>query len=110
MAPPVPDALPPAVDLELAGNCADRPSTEAVYAELDTFLDAVETAWGTQAVLYVGNDWEGRYPVHDRYDRRLWLRRFLIQPDQDWWIWQIHGYAHVDGISGDADINVGRLD
>lgn len=109
-APPEPDTLPPAVDLELAGNCAARPDAEEVYRELDSFLDAVEQAWGQEAVLYVGNDWEDRYPVQDSYDRRLWLRRFLIQPHQDWWIWQLHGYAQIDGIHGDADLNVGRLD
>jgi lysozyme len=108
-AAPEPDALPPAVDLELAGNCSARPDPEEVYRELDAFLEIVEDAWGQPTVLYVGADWEGAYPVQQRLDRPLWLHRFLVPPDAEWWIWQLHGYAHVEGIDGNADINVGRI-
>lgn len=45
-------------------------------------------------VLYVGNDFDGRYAVSERSERPLWHRRFLLQPDTDEWvIWQLHGYA-----------------
>ena len=58
---------------------------------------------------YVGDDFEGRYPVRDRSVRPLWHRRFLLRPDRDdWMIWQLHGYANVAGISGGADLNVMR--
>lgn len=110
VARPTSDALPPAVDLEIAGNCSRRPEPDEVERELGDFLRIVEEAWGREAVLYVGNDWEGRYPVRERLDRRLWLRRFLIRPSGDWYIWQLHGYARVEGIDGGVDINVMRTD
>jgi GH25 family lysozyme M1 (1,4-beta-N-acetylmuramidase) len=41
--------------------------------------------------------------------RRLWHRRFLLRPDvDDWQIWQVHGYAHVDGVSGRVDLDLRR--
>jgi len=108
-APPVGSALPPAVDLELVGNCSQRPEREAVYAELDAFLAAVEAAWGRQVLLYVGEDWEGRYPVLDRSERPRWLVSFLGRPDPRWAVWQFHWWGRVDGVRGDVDVDVGRL-
>ena len=109
VAPPEPEALPPAVDLELAGNCSERPSTAAVNAELVAFLDAIESAWGRDVILYLGNDFESAYEVQDTLDRPLWLRRFFARPDEDdWLIWQIHGYANVEGVDGDTDLDVMR--
>ncbi len=107
--PSAPAALPPAVDLELAGNCSQRPDPASVRHELDAFLDRVESETGQTAVLYVGDDFEGRYPVRDELDRPLWHRRLLVRPDVDgWWIWQVQGRASVDGIHGDVDLNVMR--
>ena len=109
-APPIRGALPPAVDLELAGNCRARPSPLAITLELNRFLAAVERAWGTEVVLYVGNDYEARYPIRETTSRPVWYRRFLLRPPLgNWAIWQLHGYSQVTGIAGGADLNVGRL-
>jgi lysozyme len=66
------DALPPAVDLELAGNCAARSPNAQVRRELDAFLSVVEAAFGRRAVLYVGDDFERQYPIRQALDRPLW--------------------------------------
>ena len=108
IAPPALDTLAPAVDLELAGNCSERPPVDEVRAELEEFLRIVEDAWDREVVLYLGADFESRYPVSDRLDRPLWLRRFLLRPVGDWFIWQLHGYALVDGIEGGVDLDVMR--
>lgn len=109
IASPEPDALAPAVDLELAGNCAARPSPAEVAAELDKFIQAVEAEWDRPLVLYVGDDWERQYPVRMRLDRPLWHRRILRRPNVDGWIiWQIHGMAKINGIDGPVDLNVMR--
>lgn len=109
VAPPDPRALRPAVDLELSGNCSRRPPASEVAAELETFLNVVETEWGRPALLYVGDDWEHRYPVRTRLDRPLWQLEFLRRPSQDnVRVWQIHGFAHVEGISGRVDLNIMR--
>jgi lysozyme len=106
VAPPEDGALPPAVDLELAGNCDARPPERAVEAELNRFLLLVETAWGDDVVLYVGDDFEERYPARAELSRPLWLRRFLLRPSEDWHIWQLHGRARVDGVDGGVDLDV----
>ncbi|MCW2605441.1 MAG: lysozyme [Frankiales bacterium] len=109
VAPPDDDALPPAVDLELAGNCRARPGGAAVLAELDAFLARVEQAWGRRALLYVGRDWEETYPVLARSDRDRWLVSFPERPQQDWTVWQLHGRARVHGVEGPVDLDVARL-
>lgn len=101
-------ALPPAIDLELAGNCSARPDRD-VRMEVTAFLDAVEAATGDRVVLYVGDDFEDRYRLRDELDRPVWHRRLLRRPGfERWWIWQFHDRADVDGIDGGADLNVMR--
>ncbi len=42
-------------------------------------------------------------------DRPLWHPRFLRRPDVPGWVvWQVMGFAHVDGIDGDVDLDVMR--
>ncbi|MCW2777331.1 MAG: hypothetical protein JWN17_1056 [Frankiales bacterium] len=108
-APPDDDALPPAVDLELAGNCTTRPGRAAVLAELDAFLGRIEQAWGRRALLYVGRDWEQTYPVLGRSDRPRWLVSYPERPAQGWTVWQLHGHARVHGVTGPVDLDVARL-
>lgn len=101
--------LRPAIDLELAGNCASRPDQAWVDAQIDTFVEIVESATGQQVLLYLGPAFDARYGVTDRLDRPLWHRRLLFRPDRDdWWIWQFHFRASVDGIDGGVDLNVMR--
>jgi GH25 family lysozyme M1 (1,4-beta-N-acetylmuramidase) len=65
-------------------------------------------AWGRDVVLYVGSRWEAGYPVKERLGRELWQLRPLLRPSEDWFVWQIHGFAQVDGISGRVDLNIMR--
>jgi len=103
------DALPPVVDLELAGNCSERPDRDQVEREVRAFLDTVESATGQTVVLYVGDDFEDEYHLRDELDRPTWHRRILLRPDvEGWWIWQLHDRAAIDGIEGGADLNVMR--
>jgi GH25 family lysozyme M1 (1,4-beta-N-acetylmuramidase) len=77
--------------------------------ELGEFLARVERATGRSVVLYIGDDFEGRYRVRDELDRPLWHRRAMARPDvEGWWIWPVHGYASVDGIPTDVDLDVMR--
>jgi lysozyme len=107
------DVLPPGIDLELAGNCSDRPSRDRVEREVDAFLDAVEEVTGQPVVLYVGADFEGRYhlrdDLRDGLDRPVWHRRIFLRPDlPSWWIWQFSARSSVAGIDGPADLDVMR--
>jgi lysozyme len=108
----VPDdrgALPPAVDLELAGNCLARPDPATVERDLHAFLTVVERVTARTAILYVGDDFEERYPVRASFGRPLWHRRFLQRPNvEEWVIWQVSGFAQVDGVRGRVDLDVFR--
>lgn len=110
----VPDdsnALPPALDLELSGNCDARPSRGEVLAELSTFLRLVEASASDRAILYVRDDFEELYRVRGYFGRPLWQPRFLVRPDIDGWlIWQVGSFARIDGISGRVDLNIMRCD
>jgi lysozyme len=102
-------SLPPALDLELAGNCHARPSRAAVELELRTYLQQVEAATGRRVVLYVAGDFEQRYAVRESFDRPAWSRRLLRRPSEDGWVvWQVDGVAHVNGVQGDVDLDVFR--
>ncbi|HEX9411860.1 MAG TPA: GH25 family lysozyme [Actinomycetota bacterium] len=107
--PNSPDSLPPAVDLELAGNCRARPDRAAVQRELNTFLALVEGTTEQTAVLYVGDEFEARYRVRASCGRPLWLRRFLRRPEVAGWVmWQVGGLAKVNGVRGRVDLDVLR--
>lgn len=109
---PLEDAeLPPALDLELGGNCSARPTAKKVNAEVDAFVELVEAETGRDVVLYVLGNWEELYPMgDDKADRARWTRRLVLRPSGAWNIWQFSGVAHVDGVRGGVDLNVMRTD
>lgn len=101
--------LPPALDLELGGNCRERPTAEEVEAEVTAFVDIVEAETGRQVVLYVLGNWEELYPVpDDKSSRPRWIRRLVLRPSGQWYIWQFSGAAKVSGVTGGVDLNVMR--
>jgi lysozyme len=106
--PPDSRALPPAVDLETAGNCSRRPSQADVRREIGAFLTRVEAAWHRKVRVYIRDDFDSRYPGSDG-GRPGWVFRFLRRPsEKNWVIWQLHGFARVEGISGRVDLDVMR--
>ncbi|MBC7987196.1 MAG: glycoside hydrolase family 25 protein [Sphingomonadaceae bacterium] len=109
--PAEPDTLPPAVDLEFVGNCAARPSREALLREIATFLERVEAHAGQHAILYVLEDFDAHYRVTEAIDRPLWLRGLFRQPRygaRPWTIWQASAFRHMRGVRGGVDWNVMR--
>lgn len=101
--------LAPALDLEFAGNCSERPSQAWVEAEVAAWISAVEAATNQRVVLYIGGKWEDAYGTGTSFDRPRWLRRILRRPGGDWVAWQFSYFGDVDGIDGGVDLNVGRL-
>ncbi|MCU1369907.1 MAG: glycosyl hydrolase 25 family protein [Ilumatobacteraceae bacterium] len=103
--------LPPALDLEIAGNCSDRPDEATVAAEVAAFIEAIESETGEKVVLYIGDDWQARYPVAGSDERPRWARRIHRRPlTDDWWLWQFSATSRVDGIAGHTDLNVMKGD
>jgi len=110
--PPEPGALMPVVDVEFVGNCKGYGSLATVRAELATFLERVERAWGVPPILYVTPD-SHRRVLGGKFDRySLWLRSVLTQPGPDafggWLIWQFSETGSVPGIKGPVDLNALR--
>lgn len=103
------NSLPPAIDLELLGNCSDPPARSDLIREIQTFVDVVERRTGQRIVVYAYPDFESRYGIAHALHRRLWVRRIgNTPPVGDWWIWQRDDQASIDGIEGPADLNVMR--
>lgn len=109
VARPDPAALPPAVDLEFGGNCSARPAPDDLHEEVDEFIRIVEEAWDRPVVLYVFHDFEQVYQVRHTYDRPLWIPSFPRRPRGAWAVWQLHGFATVEGVEGRVDLDVARL-
>lgn len=109
--------LPVAVDLELGGNCADRPPVDRVRTEIDGFLDAVEAVTGRPPAIYTTHDFHRRY-LANAYpvDHPLWLRDVVWRPSgldgHPWQVWQYLPRGRVAGIDGVVDQNAfsGDLD
>jgi len=103
-------SLPPVVDLELGGNCADRPPVEVVSARLVDFVSRVEAATGQRVLIYVADSYETRYPLPPSITRDRWVRRIGLRPDGPWVWWQVHAGASVEGISTPVDLDVIHAD
>ncbi|MEO6172446.1 MAG: GH25 family lysozyme [Arenimonas sp.] len=111
---PSSSSLPPAVDLEFAGNCKNRPSPEQLHKELKIFIDLVEQAWGCHVVLYSTSDFYDAYLKKDFKKNPLWIRDIYWQPNtsryREWQFWQYANRAKLEGIKGFVDLNVSRGD
>ncbi len=98
--------LPPAVDLELAGNCSERPALATMDRELGTFLSIVAARTHVQPILYVGHDFAARYAASPLLRRLQWRPRLLRRPSRTWVVWQVQPFAHINGINGRVDLDV----
>lgn len=105
------DALPPAVMLDLDGNCENRPDLEVFISELAIFLDMIETHADSPALLYVTRDFDEAYEVTSRVERSFWLPRRLFQPDfgaVPWVMWEATDIRRVEGVENPVRWNVVR--
>ena len=62
----------------------------------------------SKVVLYVRDEFEAAYPVRTWFARPQWRARFLLQPSEDWIVWQVGAFAQIDGIPGRVDLDVMR--
>jgi lysozyme len=100
-------SLPPAIDLELIGNCADPPARDDLLREVRAFVDIVERRVGQRIVVYAYPEFEQRFRIATALQRRQWVRSIgSAPPAREWWIWQQDDHAAIEGISGPADLNL----
>ena len=109
--PPSPDVLPPAVDVEFAGNCKSWTSLDDVRRELKVLLVRLEAAWGRSPVLYITSESEGRVISGHFDDYPVWIRSVFFRPggrEPAWLFWQYTDEGEIPGIETPVDLNVYR--
>jgi lysozyme len=100
--------LAAAVDLELADNCSARPTSTDVGRQVETFLSLLDRATGKPTVVYLGADFRALYGVRQLTGHPLWIPHFMVRPKDGWSVWQVDGFAHVDGVEGKVDLDLMR--
>ena len=59
-------------------------------------------------MLYLTEEFDRAYGISARFDRPLWLRSIVLEPDfgaRPWTIWQASNFHRLDGIEGRVDWN-----
>lgn len=104
-----PLALPPAVDVELVGNCRAPPANDVIRRELETWLALVEAKLG-HAVIHTTPDVDAA--LLGGLGRDRWTRSIPGEPRTRWRYWQFEPAGQVAGVDGAVDLDVfaGTLD
>jgi len=110
--PVVEGELPPVVDLEYGGNCAQRPDDATLAVELERFMDVVQQATGQRPMVYVTRELL-RDHITLLVGERLWVRAIhhplgMATPVPAA-VWQYSNIGRVDGIEGRVDRNACRV-
>ena len=92
--------LPPAILMEqTAAYCPQPVSEAAIQSELMTLVNQIEAHAGKPAILAPSAEFERRYRVGGRIERRLWLTRSLAQPGyagRPWTLWTANEHLHTE--------------
>jgi lysozyme len=106
-----PQALPPAIDLELGGNCKRIPDRAELQEALATWAGLVEAELGKRPLVYVTEDSWRVFLRGDLVENPLWFRSLLGEPPSDaatWILWQFHNRGKIPGVRGFVDLDVYR--
>jgi lysozyme len=109
--PPSPDGLPPAVDVEFAGNCRSWTSLDDIRDELRAFLARLEAAWDRRPILYITSESSERIVSGHFEGYPVWIRNVFWRPHPDdppWVFWQFSDDESLPGIRTPVDMNVFR--
>ena len=102
--------LPPAVDVEYSGNCANPPSVERIRDELRIMLQNLTVAYGRKPILYTTNEARVRLLRGAFGEYPLWIRNVYAPPWSlgvtDWTFWQHSDDGRRDGARTLVDLNV----
>jgi lysozyme len=106
-----PAMLPPVVEMVLNPGCAQPPHRDTLLAELNTFLNQIETHAAKPAVIRTSREFEAAYDIAGGINRSLWVEGNFFMPDyatRPWVMWTASTYKRVDGIEGPIEWNVVR--
>ena len=106
---PMPDDLPPVIDVEADGGLA--PAT--VAAKVKQWIDHVTAAIGKPPIVYTGlYFWRDQVGAADQTASPLWHAQYstvacpnIAPPWTDWAFWQYSSSGAVNGITGNVDMN-----
>jgi len=109
--PKIAGTLPPAVDVEMAGNCKqDQPSDEIIRSELGVFLQRIEEAYHRKPIIYATEQSYSALISGNFQGYRAWIRDLTTVPVLDdvriWSFWQCADRGELRGVSGMVDLDV----
>lgn len=103
------DNLPPAIDLELGGNCQSDKSDEEVIQDIQTYIDKVTAYYGQTPIIYATTEFYERYLNNQFIACPIWIRDIYSSPklpdNRHWTFWQFANRGHLKGIDGYIDLN-----
>lgn len=100
------DALPSALAIDFAPDCAARPARDVVIEELKRFIIAVEARTQRPVILLVSRPVEAEYRVTAAIDRPVWSTGNFLPPSyaaRAWRMWRANDMRRIDGV--DRPIN-----
>jgi lysozyme len=103
--------LPPAIELDLRPECANRPGRDRLLADLNIMLNQIEAHAGKPAMLRLSSAFEREYDLSSGINRTLWLSQPAFAPGyatRAWVMWTASTWKHVPGIEGAVEWNVVR--
>jgi lysozyme len=103
--------LPPVVQLDFRPECGKRPNRDTLLADLNTFLNQIETHAAKPALIRVSHAFEAEYDVASGINRTLWLEGDFFPPDyatRPWVMWTASTWKRVNGIDGPIEWDVVR--
>lgn len=106
-----PSMLPPVVEMTLSPSCTKRPHRDTLLAELNTFLNQIETHAAKPAVIRTSREFEAAYDIAGGINRDLWVEGNFFLPDyatRPWMMWTASTYKRVEGIEGPVEWNAVR--
>lgn len=103
--------LPPVLDVEPTHKqIVQMGGVEAMFASVRSWLRIVQQHTGVRPVLYVNQTFVNKYlgqAPDIKNDYNIWIARYgEYKPDVHLVFWQLCPDGHVQGITGDVDINV----
>ncbi len=94
-------ALPAAIRIDAASNCAAEPGRDKVVSELNTLINLVEAHMAKPALIHVSPETEKLYAISASINRTLWLDRAYFKPAyaaHDWVMWTANPKRQVKGV------------
>jgi lysozyme len=98
--------LPPVLDIE---KLPKSQSIENLKLGLKRWLNAVESHYGVEPIIYTGERYYDDFLKEEFSDYLFWIANYNFYREEiaeDWLFWQFTEKASVPGIKGNVDVNI----